>query len=208
MSCNRIPNARKVKRAARAVGRAVRRGARRTSTVARRVLAPVRRHPNPEVYVYGTKGLGLDLHQWHASMSDPIYALGSSWYVGRGVPLPVAEAAAENLERMAARGHKSGGLARKVRARIRAASRRSNPAVECDYLTGGPRTHLGEKVTLYGRRWHLQRCHTPVRGRSAWLGVDPQGATRTIVKQAVRNKTYRGKGPVASRPKPKKRGKR
>lgn len=47
--------------------------------------------------VKGTKALGARLQQWHSSMGDPIYAVGSSFYAGRTVSLNTARAAMSNL---------------------------------------------------------------------------------------------------------------
>lgn len=63
-----------------------------------------RRNPSKHVArkpvtVKGSRSLGLDLQQWHASMSDPVYGVGSFFYAGQAVPIERAEAALANLRR-------------------------------------------------------------------------------------------------------------
>lgn len=52
------------------------------------------------VLVYGSRSLGVRLHEWHSGMGDPIYAVGSMFVAGEGSPLEDVEAALESLERM------------------------------------------------------------------------------------------------------------
>lgn len=48
--------------------------------------------------VAGERHIGLRLQSWHSSMSDPVYAVGSSWFAGMPVRYDVCERALANLE--------------------------------------------------------------------------------------------------------------
>jgi len=50
--------------------------------------------------IRGTRKLGLRMQDWHGSMGDPIYAVGSHWFAGRPVGCDVAERALSELERL------------------------------------------------------------------------------------------------------------
>lgn len=47
---------------------------------------------------YANKQLGVAMHQWHAGMGDPIYAVGSLIYAGHDVEREDAEDAIDSLE--------------------------------------------------------------------------------------------------------------
>ena len=47
---------------------------------------------------YANKQLGVAMHQWHAGMGDPIYAVGSMIFAGRDVERDDAEDAIDSLE--------------------------------------------------------------------------------------------------------------
>jgi len=41
-----------------------------------------------------------DISHWHSSMGDPIYAVGSSWFAGKPVPMDIVERAYGSFEDM------------------------------------------------------------------------------------------------------------
>jgi hypothetical protein len=50
--------------------------------------------------VRGSKSVGAELQQWHFSMGDPIYQVGSHWYAGKPVPCAVAEKALREVQKL------------------------------------------------------------------------------------------------------------
>jgi hypothetical protein len=50
--------------------------------------------------VRGSKAVGAELQQWHFSIGDPLYAVGSHWYAGRPIPCEVAEKALREVEKL------------------------------------------------------------------------------------------------------------
>lgn len=46
----------------------------------------------------GSRKVGAELQQWHGSMGDPIYQVGSHWYAGLPVSCDAAVHALKNLK--------------------------------------------------------------------------------------------------------------
>jgi len=65
--------------------------------------------------------LGLKLLDYHGGQGTALYAVGSSWFAGRPVPVELVESAAAELRRYNIRGAKT--LAAKLDAAARAAKR-------------------------------------------------------------------------------------
>ena len=103
---------------------------------------------------------------WYAGQRDPVYALVSSVYAGRDVPLSIAEDALFNLERdyRALREDKPAGW-RQEAARLQGA------IAELEYQINTARTHAGMQPNpTGGNKVHIGRRGSgtaPVCGRSA-----------------------------------------
>lgn len=93
------------------------------------------------------QGIGADMHLYHSSQGDPIYAVGSLIWAGKPVPAQDALDAAHRLDRLA---KKMRGLKNKQHARTTADELRTAVWADC------PNAELeglrGEKKRVRARR--------------------------------------------------------